>query len=238
MANNTQIKKEKSKSSSSKYAFFVIGLVAIVILTFILLGNQLKPQEDKQGIDIDYSNQPFLGKESAPVSIIEFGDYKCLICKGFADKAMPIILKELVDTGKVKFYYFNDAFINVDSARTAKFAESVYLELGNDMFWKFHNLIYKKHPEDTKFEKVDYFTEEFLIDTLKEVASDKEVEKVVVNFREGKSDAAYEKDMEYVERLDVTGTPTIFVNGKEFEGQSIDDLKKMVDEETKEKENE
>jgi protein-disulfide isomerase len=34
--------------------------------------------------------------------------------------------------------------------------------------------------------------------------------------------------MDYAEKLGVTGTPTIFVNGEKFEGQTIDDLKEMV----------
>ncbi|MBT2617767.1 MULTISPECIES: thioredoxin domain-containing protein [unclassified Bacillus (in: firmicutes)] len=238
MESNKKIKNEQSKLSA-KYAFYMIGLVAIVILALILFGNQLKPLEEPKAIDINYSNQPFLGEESAPVSLIEFGDYKCPVCKNFSDNAVPTILEELVDTGKVKFYYFNNSFINIDSERTAKFAESVYQELGNNMFWNFHDRIYEELPEDTKYEKADYFTEEILINILKEMASVKEVEKVVVNFRSGKSDASLEKDIEYVEQLGVIGTPTIFINGKEFDGsQSIDDLKKAVDKAIEEKNNE
>lgn len=41
--------------------------------------------------------------------------------------------------------------------------------------------------------------------------------------------------MKTAEELAVTGTPSLFVNGKKFEGNTIDDLKKMVDEAAKEK---
>ncbi|MEH7479866.1 DsbA family protein, partial [Neobacillus drentensis] len=198
------------------------------ILAFIFLGNHSKKQEETKGTEIDYSNQPFLGEKSAPVSIIEFGDYKCPNCKNFDKNVVPIIQQELVDTGKAKFYFMNDSFINVDSTRSAKFAESVFQELGNETFWKFHDLLFEKQPEDTKYEKVDLFTEDFLVDTLKEVASDRDVEKVVKNFQDKKSDKAWDKDMDYAQKLGVTGTPTIFVNGEKFEGQTIDDLKEMV----------
>ncbi|WP_420491941.1 DsbA family protein [Neobacillus drentensis] len=198
------------------------------MLAFIFLGNHSKKQEETKGTEIDYSNQPFLGEKSAPVSIIEFGDYKCPNCKNFDKNVVPIIQQELVDTGKAKFYFMNDSFINVDSTRSAKFAESVFQELGNETFWKFHDLLFEKQPEDTKYEKVDLFTEDFLVDTLKEVASDRDVEKVVKNFQDKKSDKAWDKDMDYAQKLGVTGTPTIFVNGEKFEGQTIDDLKEMV----------
>ncbi|MEH7373524.1 DsbA family protein [Neobacillus drentensis] len=228
MEKNKNNKKNQTKSSSTTFTFWVVGLVAVFILAFIFLGNHSKKQDETKGTEIDYSNQPFLGEKSAPVSIIEFGDYKCPNCKNFDKNVVPIIQQELVDTGKAKFYFMNDSFINVDSTRSAKFAESVFQELGNETFWKFHDLLFEKQPEDTKYEKVDLFTEDFLVDTLKEVASDRDVDKVVKNFQDKKSDKAWDKDMDYAEKLGVTGTPTIFVNGEKFEGQTIDDLKEMV----------
>ncbi|WP_026568011.1 DsbA family protein [Bacillus sp. UNC41MFS5] len=228
MAKNNNNKKKEAKSSSA-FTFWMIGLVAVFILGFIFLGNHSKQQDKTTTTKIDYSNQPFKGKESAPVSIIEFGDYKCPNCKNFGKDVVPIIQKELVDTGKAKFYFMNDSFINVDSERSAKFAESVFAELGNDTFWKFHELLYEKQPEDTKYEKMDVFTEDFLTNTLKEVASDEDVDKVVKNFDAKKSNDAWQKDMDYAEKLGVTGTPTIYVNGEKFDGQTIDDLKDMVE---------
>jgi protein-disulfide isomerase len=228
MAKNKKSTKKEAKSSSA-FTFWMIGLVAVFILAFIFLGNHSKKEENTASTKIDYSNQPFLGKESAPVYIIEFVDYKCPNCKNFDETAVPIIQKELVDTGKAKLYFMNDSFINVDSTRSAKFAESVFQELGNDTFWKFHDLLLEKQPEDPKYEKIDVFTEDFLVKTLKEIASDSDAEKVLNNFQDEKSDDAWEKDMDYAKKLGVTGTPTIFVNGKKFEGQTMDDLKEMVE---------
>lgn len=228
MANNNKNKKKEAKSSST-FAFWMIGLVAVFILAFIFLGNHSKQEDKTTTTKIDYSNQPYKGKESAPVSIIEFGDYKCPNCKNFAKDVVPLIQQELVDTGKAKFYFMNDSFINVDSTRSAKFAESVFQELGNETFWKFHDLLFEKQPKDTKYEKIDVYTEDFLTETLKEIASDSDVDKVLKNFQAKKSDNAWNKDMEYVEQLGVTGTPTIFVNGERFDGQTIDDLKDMVE---------
>jgi protein-disulfide isomerase len=230
MAKNKQ---KQAKSSSTTFTFWMIGLVAVFILAFIFLGNHSKQQDKATSTKIDYSNQPYKGKESAPVSIIEFGDYKCPNCKNFGKEVVPIIQKELVDTGKAKFYFMNDSFINVDSERSAKFAESVFAELGNDTFWKFHELLYEKQPEDSKYEKMDVFTEDFLTKTLKDVASAGDVDKVVKNFQAKKSDDAWQKDMDYAEKLGVTGTPTIYVNGEKFDGQTIDDLKDMVEKASK-----
>jgi protein-disulfide isomerase len=229
------IDKKGSNSSSTRFVFWMVGLVAIAIIGFIFLGNHSKSDTKPKQV-IDYAVQPYLGNKSAPVSIIEFGDYKCPNCKNFAENVIPTIQQELVDTGKAKLYFLNDSFINTDSIRSAKFAEAVFQELGNETFWKFHDLLYKKQPEDPKYEKMDIFDEKFLTDTLKEVASERDVNKVVENFRAKKSESAWQKDMDLAEKLGVTGTPTLYVDGKLFEGKSLDDLAEMVDQVAKAKE--
>jgi protein-disulfide isomerase len=227
--------KKGSNSSSTKFVFWLVGLVAIAIIGFIFLGNHSKSDTKPKQV-IDYAEQPYLGNKSATVSIIEFGDYKCPNCKNFAENVIPAIQQELVDTGKAKLYFLNDSFINTDSIRSAKFAESVFQELGNEAFWVFHDLLYKKQPEDPKYEKMDIFDEKFLTDTLKEVANERDVNKVVEHFRAKKSESAWQKDMDLAEKLGVTGTPTLFVNGKLFEGKSLDDLTEMVNQAAKAKE--
>ncbi|WP_260631762.1 DsbA family protein [Neobacillus niacini] len=232
-----QKKKKKvnkpTKSSSSKFVFWIIGLIAVAIIGFIFLANNQKSDDNAGKEEIDYANQPFLGEESAPVSIVEFGDYKCPNCKNFADNVVPLIVKEFVDTGKAKFYYFHYPFINVDSKRTAKFSEAVYSELGNDKFWEFHELIYDKQPEDTRYEKIDVFTEEFLTETLKEIASEDEVKKVAAYFDTKAPEDAWKSDEDLAGELGVSGTPTIFVNGKRFDGKTMDDLNELVEEASK-----
>jgi protein-disulfide isomerase len=235
MAKNKKSAKKEAKTG--KFVFWVIGLIAVSVVALIFLNNNSKSGEGTNDT-IDYANQPFIGEESAPVSIIEFGDYKCPNCKNFADNIVPWILEEFVDTGKAKFYYFHYPFINIDSKRTARFSEAVYHELGNEVFWEFHELIYDKQPEDPGYETVDVFTEEFLTETLKEIASEEDVVKVVKYFETSEPEAAWKKDEELAVKLNVSGTPTILVNGKLFNGQTMEDLKTMVDEAAEGKGNE
>ncbi|MFC3883999.1 DsbA family protein [Bacillus songklensis] len=229
-------KSTMSSNQSSKWIFWVIGIFSVCVLGLIFLGNfSGKEKEQEQEAAINYENQPYLGEESAPVQIVEFGDYKCPVCKDFNESFFPQIEKELIETGKVKFYFMNDPFINVDSERSALFAEAVYQELGNDAFWKFHERLYEKQPEDVKYEKVDLYTPSFLESTLKEIASEGEVSKVVKAFEENNAKNALDQDLSYVEKLGVTGTPTLFINGKQFEGRTFDDFKEMVKKAAKEK---
>ena len=203
----------------SKKIFWVVGLVVVCIVGIIVLTNV-----SEKSVVIDYDGQPFLGEESAPVDIVEFGDYKCPSCKDFNDNLFPIIYEELVETGKAKFYFMNYSFIAPDSTTAAQFAETVYQELGNEKFWDFHNLLFANQTT------VSNFTDEFFEAIVAEVASPEETEKVLLAYQNGEGEAALDKDMKIANSLGVSSTPTILIDGKEFKGRTINDFTEMVEE--------
>lgn len=205
----------------SKKLFWIIGLVAVCIIGIIVLTGV-----SEKSVVLDYDGQPFLGEESAPVEIVEFGDYKCPSCKDFNESLFPIINEELVETGKAKFYFMNYSFIAADSTTAAQFAETVYQELGNETFWAFHNLLFANQNAVTSF------TDEFFEAVLAEVASPEETEKVLLAYQDSEGKAAWEKDMKTANGLGVSSTPTILIDGKEFKGRTMDDFTKMVEEAT------
>ncbi|KQL53219.1 thiol-disulfide oxidoreductase [Heyndrickxia shackletonii] len=227
-----QMSKPKNANHSSRTFFYwVIGLVVICIIGLILL-SKLTGKNDAE-FDFNYKNQPYLGKSDAPVNIVEFGDYKCPVCKNFTENVYPATIKKLVDNGKVKFYFMNYPFINKDSTTAALFSEAVYGELGNDVFWKFHDLLYKKQPEDEKYERIDLYTDSFLQNTLREIVNEDDVKKVESAVKENRYKGALDKDTSYVKKLKINSTPTFFINGKEFNGKTYEDLIKMINDAAK-----
>ena len=53
------------------------------------------------------SGAPLLGKPSAPVTIVEFGDFQCEFCDRFAKQTEPKINSTYVQTGKVNIIFKN-----------------------------------------------------------------------------------------------------------------------------------
>ena len=209
----------------SKKIFWFIGIIAVCLIAIVMLTNA---KEDTAVID--YEGQPFLGEESAPVEIVEFGDYKCPHCGEFNNTLLPMINEELVETGKAKFYFMNYSFIAADSTTSAQFAETVYEELGNEKFWEFHHLLFANQTNESG--QANLMSEEFLTAVLTEVATAEETEKVKLAFSEGTAKEAWDQDMSTANNLGVTSTPTIYIGGKEFTGQTMDDFVEMVEEST------
>lgn len=207
----------------SKKIFWFIGVVAVCLIAIVMLSNA-----KADAVVIDYEGQPFLGEESAPVEIVEFGDYKCPHCGEFNKTLLPMIEQELVETGKAKFYFMNYSFIAADSTTSAQFAETVYEELGNDKFWEFHHLLFANQTNEAGQENL--MSEEFLTVVLAEVATQEEVDKVKNAYSEGKAKEAWNIDMSTANKLGVNSTPTIYIGGKEFTGKTMDDFVKMVEE--------
>ncbi|OAB44747.1 hypothetical protein PGLA_04860 [Paenibacillus glacialis] len=67
--------------------------------------------------------------------MIEFGDYKCPSCKAWSEHLYPQLMKEYVDTSKVKFAYINVLFHGEESELASLAVESVF-DQDPEAFWK------------------------------------------------------------------------------------------------------
>ena len=63
-----------------------------------------QPQQPTKGV-ASIDDDPVLGDKNAPVTIVEFSDYECPFCKRHFDQTLPELIKNYIDTGKVKLVY-------------------------------------------------------------------------------------------------------------------------------------
>ena len=81
-----------------------------------------------------------LGNPSAPVTIIEFGDFQCPFCDRFAKETEPQINQTYIQTGKVNMLFVHFTIYGPDSVTAAMAALCI-----NDQgrFWNLYNILYK-----------------------------------------------------------------------------------------------
>ena len=85
---------------------------------------------------------PTLGRADAPVTIVEFSDYQCPFCQRFVATTLPILKKEYVDTGKVR-YVFRDYPLDHLHPQARKAAEAAHCAGEQGKFWEMHDVLFR-----------------------------------------------------------------------------------------------
>ena len=76
--------------------------------------------------DVKTDGNPFIGSANAPITIAAWGDFKCSFCKNFETQTLPQLIKDYVDTGKVKVVFMDFAFLGEKSITLALYGRSVW----------------------------------------------------------------------------------------------------------------
>lgn len=86
------------------------------------------------------SGSAYKGGTSAPVTLVEFGDFQCEFCDRYALDTEPQIDQQYVATGKVAVVFKHFAWYGSDSVSAAQASQCA-----NDQgkFWQFHDTLYK-----------------------------------------------------------------------------------------------
>lgn len=82
---------------------------------------------------------PILGDPSAPITIVEFGDYQCHQCYNWFHNTKPAITQDYIETGKANLIFVDLAFLGNDSPKAA---QASYCAEDQGMYWECHDALY------------------------------------------------------------------------------------------------
>src|SRR3989449_9065660 len=86
------------------------------------------------------------GRSDAPVTVYEMSDFQCPYCREFALGTMPLLEREYVQTGKVRFVYINLPLSSVhQNAATA--AEVGLCAARQQRFWSMHDVLFRRQDQ-------------------------------------------------------------------------------------------
>jgi protein-disulfide isomerase len=159
------------------------------------------------------------GKKEAPITITEFSDFQCPYCS----RVQPT-LKQVLDAfpDDVKLVYKDFPLSFHQQAKNASKAARAAGEQGK--YWEMHDLLFRDFNKLTDDSYKQYATELKL-----------NVEKFLADYNSSKYDKLIQDDINLGRASGVTGTPTLFVNGKRMQRRSFDDFKARIEEIKKEK---
>jgi protein-disulfide isomerase len=94
-------------------------------------------------------DDPVLGDEKAPVTMIVFSDFQCPGCAYFDQNYLPQVKKDFIDTGLIKFVPRDLPLDMHADAIPAAIAAGCAREQGGDTkYFEFHSAIFAKHTPD------------------------------------------------------------------------------------------
>lgn len=162
-------------------------------------------------------DSPAQGPENARVILVEFLDPECESCRAFYPEVKKI-LKEY--EGQIRFVVRYMTF-HSNSALAAMATEAAGSQ---GKYWEMQEILFNKQPEwshkqDPQKELMIKYAQELGLNTEKFSAS---LSNLMVLQK-------LERDKEDGVALGVTGTPTLFVNGKKLEGLGYDELKSQIE---------
>jgi len=151
-----------------------------------------------------------LGELQAKVTLIEFGDLQCPVCKGFSEEIIPDVIESKVRSGEAAIEFKNYTIISQESIP----AGAAAIAAGQQgRGWTFVDLFYRNQGQEAS----GYVTDEFLT----EVAKGAGVADIAKWNRDRKSTNVL-KEVEdtsaEAQRLGFTGTPSFAISGPGTKG--------------------
>jgi protein-disulfide isomerase len=167
----------------------------------------------------DTKTAPLLGDPKAPITIVEYADFECPVCKNLHDAVRGL----LPNYPQVKMIFKDFPIEAVHPwARTAALAGRCAYQQDPKAFWKFYDLIYDSQDiisASNAYEKMLEFAARSNLssDSFKSCMSGPQAAaEVDASLANGKV-------------LDVRSTPTLFVNGRRLVGADPHALQQYLD---------
>ncbi|MFV0386420.1 DsbA family protein [Paracoccus sp. (in: a-proteobacteria)] len=160
------------------------------------------------------------GNPQGDLTMVEFIDYRCGVCRRFNDEVRDIVAKD----GNIRLIMKEFPILGQDSEASARFAISVKQIAGDDAYLKAHDaLIALRSPAS--------------IDALKKVAGDigVDADEVVNTMNTDSVSAILRENYQLAERMAIQGTPTFVIGDELLRGvpaagltATVQDIRKQI----------
>jgi len=153
--------------------------------------------------DVDPERDHIRGREDAPVTLVEYGDFECTYC-GQAER----VIRELLESRGADVRYvwrhlpLNDVHTNAQLA-----AEAAEAAAAQGRFWEMYDTLLS-HQGDLRLKDVARYAADLELD----------VERVLDELRRRVHAPRVSEDVSSADESGVSGTPTFFVNGRRHHG--------------------
>src|SRR5690606_7016986 len=161
--------------------------------------------------NVPIDGSPTTGSEGAAVTVIEFADFECPHCAEVAPAIDKVVEQRKTDVRFAFKFYPLPSHPHAEIAARAAIAA-----WRQNKFWEMHHALFKnqRHLEQTD---LDSYAKELGL----------ELSRFHADTQSPETTARIERDKKLGEDLQIGGTPTLFVNGRLYDGHQ--DLGEWID---------
>jgi protein-disulfide isomerase len=135
--------------------FLILGVFVMVGLS--KMGGTSGAQQPTVKVnvkDVKTDSNPYIGDKNAPVTMVYWSDYQCPFCKAVEvggvpqipiDPAIPSLISDYVNTGKLKIVFKDYPFLGEDSLTAAEYEHAIW-KLFPDKFYAWREAMF--HAQD------------------------------------------------------------------------------------------
>lgn len=224
------VRESRNASSRPKPFYWLLGIIAIVgvaALAYVATRPKDAVRDVASGPDTTNAGAAqgyVLGNPDAPVKILEYADFECPACAGFATITEPDVRTRIIQTGLASMTFYDFPLTMHQNTMPASHAAACADEQGK--FWPMHDRIFQEQPEwnaqatDSPKAFFQRYAREVGVDVARWEAcydSRKYARRINANLADGL-------------RRGVNSTPSFVIGNKLYSGSlSYDELKKIVD---------
>lgn len=179
-------------------------------------GEEIQIPEKLTRYDIPLDDDPSLGPDSAPITLVEFSDYQCPFCTNWHNEVFQRLMDEY--DGKIRFVY-RDFPLKSIHPRAVPAAEAANCAGEQNAYWPYHTALFGAEfgLGDDSFVQ---YAGKLGLDTAS-------FQKCVDEHRYADE---VESDFQYAAQMGIQSTPTFFINGIAIVGaQPFSVFKQVID---------
>jgi protein-disulfide isomerase len=220
--------RRRQKRRQQLATILTIGGVVVLVIAVIVYAS-LKKANAPIGSIISITPNPrpmangnVMGDPNAPIQIVEYSDFQCPACLAFYQQIEPSLVSEYISTGKVHFTYRSMGdWIGPESVKAA---EAAYCASEQNKFWDYHDILFANWTG----ENIGDFTNKRLVAFADNLGLDMSAFRTCFNNQ--KYSQRVTQDHTDGIQAGVKGTPSLFINGKKYEGDfSFSAFKQYID---------
>ncbi len=162
------------------------------------------------------------GSDDAPVTMVIFSDYQCPYCAEFSQDQQPQLVRDYVETGRLRLVWRDYPYYGEASERAAVAARAAGRQ---GAFWDYADALYAAPTTWTAEDASD--------EALTRVAADLglDTDRFGKDMDDPALSKAVEEDMDFALGRGVPGTPDFLIGGEAFFGaQPIEEFEERIEE--------